>query len=189
MLGSNGKPATAHDPATERGPTSASATASRAGSRMHSAVVLLAFVLLTVAAGAGVGMLFQPDAWFESLAKPTWNPPAWLFGPVWTTLYVMIGLSAWLVWREPGVGPSERRVAWATFALQAVLNLAWTPLFFGLRQPGLAFLDISLLWVVLILLTLRFGRIKSLAGYLLIPYVLWVSFALVLNGTIWLMNT
>lgn len=188
MLGSNGKPSAPHDPATIRVPVSASAEGGRARSGWVSMAVLFAFVLLTLGAGAGIGLLFPPDEWFRTLAKPTWNPPGWLFGPVWTTLYVMIGLSAWLVWREPRVPASERRLAWALFALQAVLNLGWTPLFFGLRQPGLAFVDISLLWLVLIWMTLRFGKIRPLAGYLLIPYVLWVSFALVLNGTIWLMN-
>jgi tryptophan-rich sensory protein len=188
VFGLNGKPAATHDPAAPRVPASASPAGSRAPSRLVSVAVLLAFVLLTVAAGAGAGLLFPPGAWFESLAKPTWNPPSWLFGPVWTTLYVMIGTSAWLVWREPGVSASERRGAWGLFAVQAVLNLGWTPLFFGLQAPGLAFLDISLLWMVLVWMTVRFGKIRSLAGYLLIPYVLWVSFALVLNGTIWLMN-
>lgn len=188
MLGSNGKPAAPQDPATIRVPASAGPPDGRAGSGLGSGAALLAFVLLTLGAGIGVGLLFPPDDWFRSLAKPTWDPPGWVFGPVWTTLYVMIGLSAWLVWREPRVPAPERRAAWGMFALQAVLNLGWTPLFFGLRQPGLAFVAISLLWLVVLWMTLRFGRIRPLAGYLLIPYVLWLSFALVLNGTIWLMN-
>jgi tryptophan-rich sensory protein len=187
-LGYDDKPSATQDPATPRAPAAASPAGSRPRSCLASALALLAFVLLTVAAGAAVGMLFPPGAWFDALAKPTWNPPGWLFGPVWTLLYIMIGASAWLVWREPGIPWPERRVAWGLFALQAVLNLGWTPLFFGLQRPGLAFLDISLLWLVLVWMTLRFGKIRSLAGYLLVPYVLWVSFALVLNGTIWLMN-
>jgi len=188
VWGLNGKPAATHDPAASRVSATAKPGVSRARSRLVSALVLLAFVLLTVAAGAGAGLLFPPGEWFDSLAKPTWNPPSWLFGPVWTMLYVMIGISAWLVWREPGVSASDRRSAWSLFAVQAVLNLGWTPLFFGLQEPGVAFLDISLLWLVLVWMTVRFGKIRPLAGYLLIPYVLWVSFALVLNGTIWLMN-
>jgi benzodiazapine receptor len=103
-------------------------------------------------------------------------------------LYVLLGVAGWLVSREPVAEPGERRVAWIAFALQAVLNIAWTPLFFGLRQPGWAFVDICLLWVALLWMTMRFGRIRPLAGYLMAPYVLWVSFALVLNGTLWLMN-
>ncbi len=160
----------------------------RRESGLHSTLMLMALVGLTLGLGAGMGLLFGPGADFQALQKPTWNPPGWLFGPVWTLLYVLIGASAWLVWRERRVSSSERRTAWMAFALQAVLNLAWTPLFFGLHSPGLAFLDISLLWLAVLWTTVAFGRIRPLAGYLLVPYVLWVSFALVLNGTIWLMN-
>lgn len=152
-------------------------------------VSLVVWVLAVVLAGASVGLLFGPDAWFDSLAKPTWNPPSWLFGPVWTTLYALLGVAAWLVSREPGVTPSERRWAWIAFAAHAVFNLGWTPLFFGMREPGLAFVDICLVWLSLFWMLLLFGRIRALAGYLLLPQMLWVSFALVLNGTIWLMNT
>ncbi|MFY2763185.1 TspO/MBR family protein [Arenimonas sp. MALMAid1274] len=158
-------------------------------SRLHSGVMLAVFVIAVCAAGMAAGLLFPPGEWHEQLAKPTWNPPDWVFSPVWATLYVLLATSAWLVWREPGVSWAERRGAWTAFAAHALLNLAWTPLYFGARQPGWAFLDISLLWLAVIWLTLRFGRIKPLAGYLLIPLVLWESFALVLNGTIWLMNT
>jgi benzodiazapine receptor len=149
----------------------------------------LVWVMAVIVAGSSVGVLFGPDAWFAGLAKPTWNPPSWLFAPVWTTLYALMGTSAWMVAREPRIPAGERRTAWIVFAVHAVLNLAWTPLFFGLHQPGLAFLDICLVWLALLATTLLFGRIRPLAGYLLLPQVLWVSFALVLNGTIWLMNT
>lgn len=160
----------------------------RRESGLHSTLMLLALVGLTLGLGAGMGLLFGPDTAYEALQKPTWNPPGWLFGPVWTVLYALIGTSAWLVWRERRVSSGDRRIAWTAFAVQAVLNLAWTPLFFGLRAPGLAFIDISLLWLAVLWTTVAFGRIRPLAGYLLVPYVLWVSFALVLNGTIWLMN-
>lgn len=149
----------------------------------------LAWVVATVVAGAAMGMLFPPDEWYGRIAKPTWMPPAWLFGPVWTLLYVLLGSSAWLVSREQGVSSRDRRIAWTAFAAHAAFNLAWTPLFFGLRQPGLAFFDICLVWLALLWMVLQFGRIRPLAGYLLLPQVLWVSFALVLNGTLWLMNT
>lgn len=157
-------------------------------SRLHSAAALVAWVVAVMAAGASVGLLFPPGDWFAALDKPTWNPPSWLFGPVWTTLYLLLGISAWLVWREPGVPAAERRGAWLAFGLYALANLAWTPLFFGLHAPGLAFLDIVLVWSALLWTTLRFGRIQPVAGYLLVPQLLWVGFALVLNGTIWLMN-
>lgn len=156
--------------------------------RLLSGVTLAVWILAIVAAGAASGLLFPPGEWHEQLAKPTWNPPSWVFWPVWTILYVLLGVGAWLVWREPRVSAEERRGAWMAFTVHAVLNLAWTPLFFGLRQPGLAFLDICLLWLALLWMTLRFGRIRPLAGYLQVPMILWVSFALMLNGTIWLMN-
>ena len=168
--------------------TPASAPAEAAKPRLLSGVALVVWVLAVLVAGAAAGLLFPPGEWYQQLAKPTWNPPSWLFGPVWTLLYVLLGVGAWLVWREPQVAAEERRGAWIAFGTQAVLNLAWTPVFFGLQQPGLAFGIICLLWLALLWMTLRFGRITPLAGYLQIPLVLWVSFALMLNGTIWLMN-
>lgn len=171
-----------------RPPESASPSPARPAMTAASWAAWLAWVLAVVAAGSAAGLLFVPGDWYLGLAKPTWNPPAWLFGPVWIALYALLGTSAWLVSREPAVPVAERRSAWIAFGAHALLNLAWTPLFFGLRQPGLAFVDICLVWLVLLAVTLRFGRIRPLAGYLLLPQVLWVSFALVLNGTIWLMN-
>lgn len=150
---------------------------------------LAVWVLASVLAGTSVALIAPIDqAWYAALARPTWNPPSWVFGPVWTALYALIGVAAWLVAGEPGADPAERRGTWWVFGAQAMLNLAWSPLFFGLKSPGLAFVDICLLWIAVLWTTMRFGRIRPLAGYLLVPYVLWVSFALVLNGTIWLMN-
>ncbi|GGA83744.1 sensory protein TspO [Arenimonas soli] len=152
-------------------------------------VALLAWVVIVLAAGASIGVLFPPGEWYQVLKKPSWNPPSWLFGPAWTTLYVLLGVGAWLVAREPGPSADAARPrSWVSFGLTAALNLAWTPLFFGLRSPALAFVDISLLWAATVWMTLSFGRVRPLAGYLQIPMVLWVSFALVLNGTIWLIN-
>ena len=152
-------------------------------------LALIGWVVLMVGLGATSGVLFGPDAWYTTLLKPTWNPPSWLFGPVWTALYASMAVALWLVRREPDVDEPTRRRAQALFAIQFLLNLAWTPLFFGLRNPGLAFIEICLLWVALLSTMLAFGRVRALAGYLLLPYLLWVSFALVLNGTIWLMNS
>ncbi len=157
---------------------------------VRDGVALLAWVVIAVAAGASIGVLFPPGDWYQALEKPPWNPPSWLFGPVWTMLYVLLGVGAWMVAREPGPSPDAARpMAWFAFGLMALLNLAWTPLFFGLQSPALAFLDISLLWGALVWMTLSFGRVRPLAGYLQVPMVLWVSFALVLNGTIWLINS
>jgi benzodiazapine receptor len=178
------KPPAAVTPDT---PTAAAVVRPPLGAKAIAAWLL--WVLAVVAAGSLVGVFFAPGAWFAGLAKPDWNPPSWLFGPVWTLLYALMGTAAWLVWREPVGTRAERRGAWLAFAVHALLNLAWTPLFFGLQQPGLAFADICAVWLALLATTLRFGRLRPLAGYLLLPQVLWVSFALVLNGTIWLMNT
>jgi tryptophan-rich sensory protein len=104
-------------------------------------------------------------------------------------LYASMAEALWLVRRESDVDATTRQRALAMFVIQFLLNLAWTPLFFGLRSPGLAFAEICLLWIALLSTMLMFGRVRALAGYLLLPYLLWVSFALVLNGTIWLMNS
>lgn len=150
-------------------------------------LTLIAWILLLVALGAGVGILFGADAWYDALLKPTFNPPASVFGPVWTALYALMAIALWLVWRgRDDVG--MRRTALRLFWVQFALNLLWSPLFFGLHSPGLAFVDICLLWMAVLATALAFGKVRSLAGYLMVPYVLWVSFALVLNGTIWLMN-
>jgi tryptophan-rich sensory protein len=156
---------------------------------LRDGVAWLCWVGVVVAAGASVGVLFSPGAWYEGLAKPTWHPPSWLFGPVWTLLYALLGTGVWLVSREPGPAAEVARPqAWLAFGVQAVLNLAWTPLFFGLRSPAWAFVDIVLLWGAVLWMTLAFGRTRPLAGTLQVPLVAWVSFALVLNGTLWLMN-
>ena len=155
---------------------------------LWSALLLVAWIILLVGLGLASGFLFPPDEGFDGLLKPTFQPPASWFGPVWTVLYVCMGVAMWRLQREPGVEPPQRRRALLLFAAQLALNLAWTPLFFGAHSPALAFVDICALWVALLLTVLAFGKIVPAAGYVLLPYLLWVSFALVLNGTIWLMN-
>lgn len=150
-------------------------------------LTLVAWILLLVALGAGVGILFGADEWYDALLKPTFNPPASVFGPVWTALYAVMAAAFWLVWRSRD-DVAMRRTALRLFWVQFALNLLWSPLFFGLHSPGMAFVDICLLWTAVLATALAFGKVRPLAGYLMVPYVLWVSFALVLNGTIWLMN-
>ena len=152
-------------------------------------LALVGWILLLVGLGATSGGLFGPDASYAALLKPTWNPPSWVFGPVWTLLYAMMAVALWVIRREPESADGLRRRALILFAIQFALNMAWTPLFFALHSPGLAFAEICVLWVALLWTVLAFGRVRALAGYLLLPYLLWVSFALVLNGTIWLMNS
>lgn len=152
-------------------------------------LALVFWILLLVGLGAGSGLLFGPDEWFAALQKPSWNPPAWLFAPVWTTLYAAMGISLWLVRREPEDRRGKREHALMLFSIQFVLNMVWTPAFFGLHNPALAFLVICTLWVAIVATVLAVRRVHVLASYLLVPYLLWVSFALILNGTIWRLNT
>ena len=151
-------------------------------------LALVFWIALVLGLGSSMALFFAPDAWFQGLAKPTWNPPNWLFGPVWTVLYVLLGISAWMIRRNTTSSAADRTYAMRLFFLQLVLNLAWTPIFFGLHQPALAFFEICMLWLAALWTALAFGKISSNAGYLLIPYLMWISFALLLNGTIWLLN-
>lgn len=153
---------------------------------MHSLSALAGWLILTFLAPAAGTWLTSPE-WYGQLAKPSWSPPAWVFGPVWTTLYVLMAMAAWLVWREGGW--TRQRRALAFYCGQLVLNAAWTPLFFGLRQPGLAFAEIVLLWLAILATVLAFAKVRVLAAWLLAPYLAWVSFAAALNFAIWRMNS
>lgn len=151
--------------------------------------MLLAFLGLCFAAAA-LGAWFNAgavDNWYPSLRKPTWTPPAWLFGPVWTVLYLCMAVAAWLVWRR--AERPERRTALILFAIQLVLNVAWSGLFFGLGRPGLAFAEILVLWGAIAATLWAFGRVSTPAAWLFVPYLAWVSFAAALNGSIWWMNS
>lgn len=154
--------------------------------RAMSGVVFGLFLLATFAAAA-FGARFLPGPWYEALAKPSWNPPNWLFGPVWTVLYIAIAVAAWMVWRQ--VGWQAAAAALTVWLLQLVLNGAWSWLFFGLRRPGWALVEILVLWVVIAITVALFWRLRPAAGALLLPYLAWVSFAALLNGTIWRLNS
>jgi len=138
---------------------------------------------------AFLGSIFTTPSiptWYEGLIKPSWTPPAWLFGPVWSVLYLMMALAAWLVWRRGGLTSTRGPII--LFLVQLGLNLAWSFLFFGLRQPGLAFAEIVLLWCAILTTLVVFWRRFAAAGWLLLPYLLWVTFAVVLNYTLWRLN-
>ena len=124
--------------------------------------------------------------WYASLNKPAWNPPGWVFGPVWSVLYLSMGVSVWLVWRKAGF--SGGSVALSLFAVQLALNCIWSGLFFGLRQPWLAFGEIILLSCAILATIISFARVSPLASILLVPYLVWVTFAAALNFTIARMN-
>ncbi|MCC6822783.1 MAG: TspO/MBR family protein [Verrucomicrobiota bacterium] len=138
-------------------------------------------------AAAAFGGFFLPGEWYAQLQKPAWNPPSWIFGPVWTALYLMMAIAAWLVWQHSGF--AGQRLALSLFRLQLLFNAMWSPLFFGLRNPALAFVDIVLLWVALLATLLTFWRRSHVAGALLIPYLAWVSFATALNFALWRLNS
>jgi benzodiazapine receptor len=142
-------------------------------------------IVLTFGA-AYVGSRFPVDEWYTALSKPSWNPPNWLFGPVWSVLYILMAISVWLVWREEGLLGAI--VPLSIFLLQLVLNAAWSWLFFGLHELGIAFVEIVTLWVAIVINITLFWRLKPISGILLIPYLLWVTFASVLNYTLWRLN-
>ncbi|MEN9678424.1 MAG: hypothetical protein RIS76_4320, partial [Verrucomicrobiota bacterium] len=121
------------------------------------------------------------------LRKPDWNPPSWIFAPVWSALYTMMAVAAWLVWRRGGW--REQRGPLGCFLLQWFLNALWTPLFFGLHLPGIALVEILMLWGALVVTAVCFWRVRPVAGVLLLPYLAWVSFAAFLNFTLWRLNS
>ena len=125
--------------------------------------------------------------WYPALAKPGFTPPGWVFGPAWTLLYLLMGIALWLVWREADRGDNVRP-ALVAFAVQLALNALWSFVFFGLRMPGAALAEIILLWGAILLTIVQFRKVSRLAALLLVPYWLWVSFAAVLNASIWLLN-
>ncbi len=122
--------------------------------------------------------------WYTELNKPAFNPPNWVFAPAWTTLYILMGVSLFLVWKST----KEKISAIVVFGIQFLLNITWSILFFGMQSPELALVNIVLLWIAIIFTIILFGKISKVAAYLLLPYILWVSFAGYLNYTIWILN-
>jgi tryptophan-rich sensory protein len=149
----------------------------------------LAVFLLICFGIAGLGGAFTSAGlgpWYDSLRKPEWNPPKWVFGPVWTLLYALMAVAAWHVWRRRESPPAQ--VGLRLFAVQLVLNLGWTIVFFWFRSPGWAFLEILVLWGAIAATLASFWRVRRTAGLLMVPYLLWVTFAMILNATISSMN-
>jgi tryptophan-rich sensory protein len=142
--------------------------------------------LCFLAAAAGSAASLQAAPFYTQLARPEWSPPPMLFGPVWTILYILMAFAAWLIWRIEGFWAA--RTALSLFLIQLVLNGLWSWLFFAWRLGGLAFAEILVLWAFILATLIAFWRIRPLAGALLIPYLLWVSFASALNYTLWKLN-
>jgi benzodiazapine receptor len=154
-------------------------------SKAHPRLALVGWLALCFAASISA-VFVSTNGWYADLAKPPWNPPAWVFDPAWTLLYVLMAVAAWLVWREGGW--KVQRLPLGLFLLQWLLNALWTPLFFGLHRSGLAFAEIVLLWLVLAATLWSFWQVRKAAGFLLVPYLAWVTFAAALNFTIWRLN-
>jgi tryptophan-rich sensory protein len=152
--------------------------------RRKQLVALVVLVALPWLAGL-FGAQFQPGAWYASLAKPAWNPPSAVFGPVWSVLYTLMGVAAWWVWSSPAGG---RRAAVALFVVHLLFNAAWSWLFFGLNLVGAALVDLLVVLVLVAVLTVWFWRISALAGALFVPYLAWVGYATSLNLALWRLN-
>jgi translocator protein len=149
-------------------------------------LVLAGFIIITLAVGmlGGWAVSGSVSGWYTTINRPSWNPPNWVFGPVWTVLYIMMAIAAWLVWR------TKDRIAPAMilYFSQLALNFAWSLLFFGARSPGLGLIDVVMLWLAVVATMLAFFGRSTWAGLLMVPYLAWVSFAAVLNFTIWRLN-
>ena len=159
----------------------------KAGSPKGLGAAAISIVIALAAGGiGGFATATSVTTWYAGLNKPAFNPPNAVFGPVWTTLYVLMALAAWRVWR--GADGAVRRRALTIYAVQLVLNLAWSLIFFGLRQPGLAFIEVVALLASVLACAVAFWRIDRLAGTMMIPYAAWVSFASALNFAIWRLN-
>jgi tryptophan-rich sensory protein len=126
--------------------------------------------------------------WYAGLAKPSFNPPNWVFGPVWTALYLMMAVAGWRVWRRRGADARLAMRALGAWALQLALNLCWSLVFFGARLIGAALVEIAVLFAAIVVTALLFWRIDRVAGALLIPYAAWVAFAALLNAALWRLN-
>ncbi|HOZ69592.1 MAG TPA: tryptophan-rich sensory protein [Chitinophagaceae bacterium] len=156
---------------------------------MSSIVKLIIAIAIPVLVGAisGYFTITGVESWYQTIQKPSWNPPNWIFGPVWTTLYVMMGIALWVVWKED-TSRELKMIAFILFAAQLLLNFFWSFIFFKLEQPGWAFAEIVVLWLAILATIFAFGQVNKAAAWLLVPYIAWVSFAGILNYTIWRLN-
>ncbi len=152
----------------------------------HPLLTLVGLVVVCFAVAGIGGLATAPNipTWYAGLVKPAWTPPGWIFGPVWSLLYLSMAVAAWLVWRRGNV-----LVPLTLFVIQLAFNAAWSWLFFGLHSPGAAFIDVVFLWAAIAATMLVFWFRSTIAGLLFMPYLAWVSFATVLNFTIWRLNS
>jgi len=157
--------------------------------KINNTLKLVISLIIPQLAG-GLGSYFTIGSvkdWYPTLVKPVLNPPAWVFGPVWTTLFAFMGIAAFLIWRN-GLERRDVKIALGVFIGQLVLNTLWSIIFFGLHSPGGALIEIIFLWLAILATIIMFSKISKPAAWLLIPYILWVSFAGFLNYSIWQLN-
>lgn len=162
----------------------------QAGTKLTDTVKFIISILICEGTGIVSALLSGPadNSWFESLLKPEWNPPAYLFGPVWTILYLLMGISLGIIWCHKAV-ESSKSTAYALFAFQLFLNFWWSIIFFNFHSPSLAFLTIIAMLIAILFTIISFSRFSKVAAWLLVPYIAWVSFASVLNYAIWNLNS
>ncbi len=154
----------------------------------NTSKLIISLIIPQLAGGLGSYFtIASVKNWYPLLTKPSLNPPAWIFGPVWTTLYLLMGIAAFLIWKK-GWGRKDIRKALVVFGLQLVLNATWSIVFFGLQSPALALVNIIMLWLAIVWTMILFYKISKPAMWLLMPYILWVTFASYLNYSIWILN-
>ncbi len=156
---------------------------------MNNIIKLIIAIAIPLAIGA-LGSYFtipSVTSWYQTINKPSWNPPNWIFSPVWTTLYVLMGIALYLVWKS-GNSSAVKTLAVSFFIIQLCLNFFWSVIFFNQHQIGWAFAEIILLWIFILLTIFAFANINKTAAWLLVPYISWVSFAMILNYTVWHLN-
>ena len=157
---------------------------------MNKSQIFKLIVSLTLPLGLGaIAGMFTSKAvpvWYATLNRPSFNPPGWVFGPVWTTLYLIMGISLFLIWKQSA--SKERNVAIFAFLFQQILNFAWSFIFFYFNMIGLALIEIILLWISIVIMLVLFYKIKPMAAYINIPYLIWVTFATILNAGYYLLN-
>ena len=152
-------------------------------------IKIIICLAVTFSAPVVASFVMEPGGsdWYANLNKPSFNPPGWVFGPVWTALYILMAVSAGLVWQK-GLGERKVRLAMGLYLVQLILNALWTPFFFGLEMPLLAFIDIVLLWTAIIFTILAFFKVSRYGALLMLPYLGWTTFAAVLNFSLWYLN-
>ncbi len=157
--------------------------------KIHNTFKLITAVVVSELAGIIGSVFTMPSipSWYAGIVKPALNPPAWVFGPVWTTLFALMGIAAFLIWKR-GSDRRDVKIALSIFLGQLALNTLWSIIFFGLHSPGGALSEIIILWLAILATIITFAKISKPAAWLLVPYVLWVSFAMYLNFSIWLLN-